>query len=424
MYGRSRAAGIALCMAAIGALAGCASGHPAFHGAHSMAGHAAKPADSGQPAAEVPVLDLSHLSALQDILPALADRRVVYVGETHDRYAHHLTQLEIIKAMHASNPRLAIGMEMFQQPFQGYLNDYIAGVLSESEMLVATEYFRRWRYDYRLYAPILRYARDNGLPVVALNVAGDLVEKVRAQGIDGLDAADRARLPADIERGNAEYEARLRAIYELHPHTEGRGFERFLDGQLVWDEGMAERAARYLEEHPGHAMVVLAGSGHLAYGDGIPRRLERRVPVQGAIVLNGWEGEIAPGVADYLLMPAERTPARRGPHRRAARPGRRRPEGGLLHRGQRLRRGRHRTWRPPAHDRRGAGCGSRRRERRDVGPQAGRDGHAVAAARTLVRPGGGEDGRVEIALSAARLQARDGALRAQGLGSRNSTPIR
>lgn len=307
MYGRSRAAGIALCMAAIGALAGCASGHPAFHGAHSMAGHAAKPADSGQPAAEVPVLDLSHLSALQDILPALADRRVVYVGETHDRYAHHLTQLEIIKAMHASNPRLAIGMEMFQQPFQGYLNDYIAGVLSESEMLVATEYFRRWRYDYRLYAPILRYARDNGLPVVALNVAGDLVEKVRAQGIDGLDAADRARLPADIERGNAEYEARLRAIYELHPHTEGRGFERFLDGQLVWDEGMAERAARYLEEHPGHAMVVLAGSGHLAYGDGIPRRLERRVPVQGAIVLNGWEGEIAPGVADYLLMPAERT---------------------------------------------------------------------------------------------------------------------
>ncbi|MGE0373278.1 MAG: ChaN family lipoprotein [Gammaproteobacteria bacterium] len=293
--------------AAIVVLAGCASGHTAFHGAHSMAGHAAKAADSGQPAAEVPVLDLRHLSALKDVLPALADRRVVYVGETHDRYAHHLTQLEIVKAMHAANPRLAIGMEMFQQPFQSYLNDYLAGVLGEREMLVATEYFRRWRYDYRLYAPILRYARDNGLPVVALNVAGDLVEQVRAHGIDGLDAADRARVPAEIERGNAEYEARLRAIFDQHPHTKGRGFERFLDGQLLWDEGMAERAARYLKEHPEDAMVVLAGSGHLAYGDGIPDRLARRVPVAGAIVLNGWEGEITPEVADYLLMPAERT---------------------------------------------------------------------------------------------------------------------
>jgi uncharacterized iron-regulated protein len=264
-------------------------------------------AAAAQPVETAPVLDLTRLPALKDILPALADRRVVYVGETHDRYAHHLAQLEIIKGLHARHPQLAIGMEMFQQPFQSYLDDYLAGVLNEREMLVATEYFQRWRYDYRLYAPILRYARDNRLPVVALNVPGDLVEKVRVTGIDGLEEADRARLPAGIDRGNAQYEARLREIFAQHPHTEGRGFDRFLDGQLLWDEGMAERAARYLEEHPGHTLVVLAGSGHLAYGDGIPQRLARRVPVEGAIVLNGWEGEIAPGVADYLLLPEEQS---------------------------------------------------------------------------------------------------------------------
>lgn len=308
MNGLSRTAAILGGMAAIVALAGCASGGPAFHGGHPVGYPEAKPAAAAQPAVEAPALDLRHLSVLRDILPALTDRRVVYVGETHDNYAHHLTQLEIVRAMHAAHPHLAIGMEMFQQPFQPYLDDYVAGRLSEREMLVATEYFRRWRYDYRFYAPILRYARDNGLPVVALNVAGDLVEKVRAHGIDGLDAADRARAPAEIERGNAAYEARLRDIFEQHPHTKGRGFERFLDGQLLWDEGMAERAAHYLEEHPDTAMVVLAGSGHLAYGDGIPHRLERRVPVADAIVLNGWEGEIVPEVADYLLLPAPQSP--------------------------------------------------------------------------------------------------------------------
>jgi uncharacterized iron-regulated protein len=294
-----------LAVGAAVALAGCATGQRDFHGAHSMPPAAPTSATLAQPAEAAPVLELTRLTTLKDILPALSDKRVVYVGETHDIYAHHLTQLEIIKGVHAAGPQLAIGMEMFQQPFQSYLNDYIAGVLSEREMLVATEYFQRWSYDYRLYAPILRYARDNRLPVVALNVPGDLVEKVRVLGLDGLEEADRARLPAGIDRGNTRYEARLRQIFAQHPHTEGRGFERFLDGQLLWDEGMAERAARYLEEHPGHTLVVLAGSGHLAYGDGIPQRLKRRVPVEGAIVLNGWEGEISPDVGDYLLMPGE-----------------------------------------------------------------------------------------------------------------------
>lgn len=294
-------------MIAAVAFAGCASGGHGFHGMHPPGHPAAAPAAVAQAAELAPALDLTRPSALKDILPALAEKRVVFVGETHDRYAHHLTQLEIIKGMHAAHPRLAIGMEMFQQPFQGYLNDYVAGVLSEREMLVATEYFQRWRYDYRLYAPILRYAREHGLPVVALNVDGALVGKVRERGIAGLEAADRARLPADIDRGNAEYEARLKAIFAQHPHTGGRGFDRFLDGQLLWDEGMAERAARYLAEHPDEAMVVLAGSGHLAYRDGIPRRLDRRVTAANAIVLNGWEGEITPEVADYLLMPAQQS---------------------------------------------------------------------------------------------------------------------
>ena len=61
-------------------------------------------------------------------------------------------------------------MEMFQQPFQRYLDEYVAGSIDEQTMLRATEYYRRWRMDFRHYAPILRYAREHGLPVIALNV--------------------------------------------------------------------------------------------------------------------------------------------------------------------------------------------------------------------------------------------------------------
>ena len=81
-----------------------------------------------------------------------------------------------------------------------------------------------------------------------------------------------------------------------------KNFEHFLEVQLSWDEGMAERAARYLRQHPEKTLVVLAGTGHLEYGQGIPKRLLRRVPVPSAILLNGTEPELDPKVADYLLF--------------------------------------------------------------------------------------------------------------------------
>ncbi len=123
--------------------------------------------DAAAPALPVeasPVLDLSSFSTMEQIIPALADKRVVFIGEQHTRYDHHLAQLEVIRRLHALHPQLAIGMEMFQQPFQRYLDDYVAGSIDEQAMLRATEYYRRWRMDYRHYAPILRYAREHGLP--------------------------------------------------------------------------------------------------------------------------------------------------------------------------------------------------------------------------------------------------------------------
>jgi uncharacterized iron-regulated protein len=268
--------------------------------------HRAEPEEAVRPIGETPSLDLGTLSDLETLIPALADRRVVLIGETHDRLGHHLIQLEIIRGLHSIHPKLAIGLEAFQQPFQRALDDYVAGKLSEPELLRETEYYRRWKFDYRLYAPILRYAREQRLPLVALNLPVELTRKVGERGIDGLSDEERAQIPDQIDRSDPEYQRRLEEVFEKHPFTEGRSFEHFLEVQLLWDEGMAERAADYLESHPEHRMVILAGSGHIAYGSGIPRRLARRMPVETATVLAGWEGDLEPGLGDYLLFPQER----------------------------------------------------------------------------------------------------------------------
>ena len=81
-----------------------------------------------------------------------------------------LLQLEdydgLVRRLRERGAELAIGMEFFQQPFQDSLDAYIAGTLSEEDLLRETEYFERWRFDYRLYRPILRYAKEHGIDVV------------------------------------------------------------------------------------------------------------------------------------------------------------------------------------------------------------------------------------------------------------------
>ncbi|MDX1486724.1 MAG: ChaN family lipoprotein [Acidiferrobacterales bacterium] len=269
-------------------------------------------AAGGEPhvfAKAVRAADLKALPPLSAIIPRLAEKQVVFVGETHDQFAHHLAQLEIIRGLHAIHDELVIGLEFFQVPFQQALDTYIAGRSTEEQLLKQTEYFERWRFDYRLYRPILRYAREHSIPLIALNIPSEISRKVARSGIESLSADEQAQIPQEIDRSDQAYRERLRAVFETHRERGAApgSFDHFVDSQLLWDEGMAETAAKYLRAHPGRHMVILAGSGHLLYGSGIPGRLLRRVSVASVIVINAGAGVTDPQMADFLLFPAETT---------------------------------------------------------------------------------------------------------------------
>ncbi len=288
--------------AVLGPVVGLALGL-ALGPAGALGGRALSAADSVPGADATRVLDTRSLTGMGGLLDAVADRRVIFVGESHDRYEDHLNQLAVIEGLKRRGKDLAIGMEFFQQPYQGALDAYVDGAIDEAELLRRSQYFDRWRFDYRLYRPILRYAREQGIPVIALNLESELTRRVGEVGIEGLDRAERARLPSQIDRTDPAYRKRLEEVFAMHPGADRRSFDRFMEVQLLWDEGMAERAARYLRENPQKTLVVLAGAGHIEQGQGIPRRLQRRVPVSMATLLPAVEGAPDPARADFLLYP-------------------------------------------------------------------------------------------------------------------------
>lgn len=213
--------------------------------------------------------------SFEQLTAKLHQFRVVHVGEYHPRYQDHLVQLALLDAMYRQNPNMAIGVEWFQQPFQPWLDAYIHGLIDETSLLQRTEYFTRWRVDFRQLRPILQYAREHGIRILALNAPTELTRQISSLGRDRLSTLQKQRMPEITPPSQAQRE-RLLMVFEgkIPPQ---RDVEDFIYAQRVWDETMAENVVTYLQNHPDHRLILFAGNFHIAWGEAIPNDMQRRM---------------------------------------------------------------------------------------------------------------------------------------------------
>jgi aminopeptidase N len=250
---------------------------------------------------EAKAIDVSALRTLSNVIAGVSGKKIVYVGEYHDQFAHHNIQLQIIKELFRKDPKIAVGMEMFQRPFQKTLDEYIGGSIDEREFLKNSEYFKRWGFDYNLYKPILDFIRAEKIPVVALNLSREITDKVSKTGMDSLTSDEWKDVPAQTDFSDTEYRDRLSQVFDQHETASERNFDFFLQAQILWDEGMAGTIDDYLRKNPDRRMVVMAGEGHLAYGSGVPKRTFRRNGLSFATVL--CDVAVEQDIADYVVFP-------------------------------------------------------------------------------------------------------------------------
>lgn len=211
----------------------------------------------------------------ETLFERLGDARFVLVGESHDSAADHAIQLRVLRGL-AQRGHVALGMEMFQRPFQAPLDAFIAGEIDEAQMLEATEWEKRWGFATELYRPLWTFARENQLPILALNARRELTKRIAKVGIDGLTDQERADLP-EIDLSSERYRTWMRDIFASHgSEMEPAKFERFYQAQVTWDETMADTAARWAEAHPDATVLIVVGRGHIERDFGIPSRLRRR----------------------------------------------------------------------------------------------------------------------------------------------------
>ena len=246
--------------------------------------------------------DGNHIS-FTEMMNSLADVPLVFIGEHHNNASHHAAQLKVIKALHEAGKKVAVGLEMFHAGHQEEIDSWLRGEMGDHDFV--NVYYHNWNEPWALYGEILLFARDNGLPLIALNASPEITSQVSAHGFDSLSEEQLQELPGVSCNIDAGYEKFIRRV--IGEHEGGpRSFRRFCEAQMVWDTTMAYRTVRFLEENPDHTVVVLAGSGH-SWKRGIPEQVRRQAEIPFKAVLPEVEEDldrdsVTAEDADYLWL--------------------------------------------------------------------------------------------------------------------------
>ncbi len=229
---------------------------------------------------------------MEAMVDDLSTVRAVFIGEIHTIARHHAVQTEILKLLAERNPRLALGMEMFGTHQQPALDKWQKGNGDLSDLIrdLGPHYWT----NLPDYESLLFAARELGIPILGLNAPDSLVKKVARHGLDALSPDERKEIPPDVEDINPDYDRLLRMRLPVHRSFHGKGLHNIVLAQALRDATMAGTAAQFLKspEVADRSIMVVAGSGHLNYGFGVPERLEKLAGFPYRIVLPTESGEL------------------------------------------------------------------------------------------------------------------------------------
>lgn len=212
-----------------------------------------------------------------ELAAKLAGVELLFVGESHTNLDFHRIQLRVLEELVAAGRKVLVGLEMYPYTQQSHLDAWSAGHYTEDGFLELSRWYDSWGYHWQYYRDIFLFARDHRLGMVALNTPREVVRAVRERGFEGLSEEQRAHVPPVVDLESEEHRRLFRAFFEeddaIHASMSEEQWDGMFRAQCTWDATMAHNAIRGLEKSGGGAiMVVLIGSGHVAYGLGIERQ--------------------------------------------------------------------------------------------------------------------------------------------------------
>lgn len=233
------------------------------------------------------------------------DSEVVLFGELHNNPISHWLQFELSMALHAGKEgNLILGMEMFEADNQLLIDEYFSGLIAERNFQAEARLWNNYSTDIK---PLVEFARENGLKLLATNVPRRYAALVNREGFEGLEnLSDDAKafvapLPVAYDPNLPAYKAMLE-MGGMPAHAN----ENFPKAQAIKDATMAHFILAGLT--PGHVLIHFHGAYHSNNYEGIVWYLLRKKPELRYITISTVEQtqietleEDNAGMADFII---------------------------------------------------------------------------------------------------------------------------
>jgi uncharacterized iron-regulated protein len=210
----------------------------------------------------------------EKMIKELEKADVVFFGEQHNDPISHWMELQVMKSLYEKNNRLTLAMEMFEADDQLVLNEYIEGVIEERHLLAEAKMWDNYKTDYK---PLVEFAREKKLPVVASNIPRRYANLVYRKGVQSLDSiADEgkqwiASLPFEIDLELPGYKSMISA---MGPHASAGTAANMARSQASKDATMAYFILKNKQSQVYH----VNGAYHSQNGEGIIWYLKKAQP--------------------------------------------------------------------------------------------------------------------------------------------------
>jgi len=261
---------------------------------------------------------------LEPWMGSLASARIIYLGEEHRNRWHIEAALKILRALIANNLRPAVAMEMFGWDGQEGINRYLSNSPPpRDQFLQESRWEESWGGPFEDYEPLVDFARDHPLAVLALNPPRMLVRLVAKQGLGQAKKDDRmvqwGMRDETLLDDEAYRSVVLDQIRRCHAELADDVYRRMYEASLFRDEGMAKIVANHLRGNQGASgsgpVLVYTGGGHIQYRLPVPNRVARRLGPDKAdrqvtIYLTAYEPDqpeaiqelLRDAIADYVWL--------------------------------------------------------------------------------------------------------------------------
>ncbi len=261
-------------------------------------------------------------ASIDDIVTAMGRHQVVFIGEAHDDPTGHMLEAKLLeRAYHTYGssdandgaPRpVVLSLEFFQRDVQPILDEYLSGLITEKAFRADSRPWPRYETDYR---PLIEFAKEHGVSVIAANAPRRYTTRVTLHGRESLsDLSPDARQslpPLPYGQPSPEYRRQwMQTIMEVMqeegkkcglpipepeegeeavaapaPVGSHEAMGNQLHSQALWDASMAYWLSETLAVQPDALVLHMAGGFHVARGTGTPEHLDAYRPGTSRLIV-------------------------------------------------------------------------------------------------------------------------------------------